>query len=73
MLDEIAGIKDALGLATRIVKFAEKAYSDSGLRQKFEEKGKVAVGLDVENYRIVFQIEDVKRTAIPAEIAEVEE
>lgn len=73
MLDGIAGIKDALGLATRIVKFAEKAYTDSGLRQKFAEKGKVAVGFDVENYRVVFQIEDTKRTAIPAEVTEEEE
>lgn len=73
MFDEIAGIKDALGLATRIVKFAEKAYSDSGLRQKFEDTGKVAVGLDVENYRIVFQIEDTKKASIPAEIMEAEE
>lgn len=72
MLDEIAGIKDALGLATRIVRFAEKAYTDSGLRAKFAEKGKVAVALDVEGYRVIFQIEDTQRTAIPAEITEAE-
>ncbi|WP_292728042.1 hypothetical protein [Methanoculleus sp.] len=46
------GVLDGMNAAGRIATVAERLMDDSGLRQKFEDTGEVAVKILVEGYEV---------------------
>jgi hypothetical protein len=48
----MVGILDGMNAAGRIATVAERLMDDSGLRQKFEDTGEVAVKILVEGYEV---------------------
>jgi hypothetical protein len=46
------GVLDGMNAAGRIATVAERLMDDSGLREKFDETGQVAVKITVEGYEV---------------------
>lgn len=46
------GVLDGMNAAGRIATVAERLMGDSGLREKFDETGQVAVKITVEGYEV---------------------
>lgn len=72
IFDEISGLKEITETATRMIKFLEQIYTDSGARQKFNDTGKLAFSVEACGYKAVIQLTNLNHS-IPAEITEVKE
>ncbi len=60
-LADISGLGDAIKSVTRIANITERIMNDSGLKQKFEETGRISGAFSLEGYRIKFEVErDIK-------------
>ncbi|MDV0442583.1 hypothetical protein [Methanorbis furvi] len=71
-LDSIPGFGKYVALAERVVGLAERIITEGKFREKWLETGKITGTFSLDEYRVKFEIEDTKRTAIPAEITEAE-
>lgn len=54
---DIAGLGDAIKIVSRVAKLAETMMQDSGIKQKFEDTGKITGAFSLEGYRIKFEVE----------------
>lgn len=72
-LESIPGFGKYVELAERVIGIAEKIISEGKFRERWIETGKLAGTFTLDEYRVKFEIEDTKRTAIPAEITEAKE
>ena len=71
MFGEIAGIGDALKLGKRLVAVLERLSTDPDVKRKIQTNGRYSGELTLGQLKIEFDIVDMEKTAIPAEIEEV--
>lgn len=57
MLGDIAGFGDAIKAVTKLTKIADRVINDAGLKEKFEQTGKISGAFSLEGYRIKFEVE----------------
>jgi hypothetical protein len=56
-LADIAGLGDAIKTVTKIANITERLMNDSGIKQKFEDTGKITGAFSLEGYRVKFEVE----------------
>jgi len=56
-LADIAGFGDAIKAITRLTSIADRVVNDAGLREKFEQTGKITGAFSLEGYRVTFAVE----------------
>jgi hypothetical protein len=56
-LADIAGLGEAIKTVTRIANITERLMNDSGIKQKFEDTGKITGAFSLEGYRVKFEVE----------------
>lgn len=56
-LADIAGFGDAIKAITRLTSIADRVINDAGLKEKFEQTGKITGAFSLEGYRIKFEVE----------------
>lgn len=54
---DIAGLGDAIKAITKLTTITERVINDAGLKEKFQDTGKIAGAFSLEGYRIKFEVE----------------
>ena len=66
------GIADAIKLGTKIVGVLERLTTDTDIKEEFREKGLIKGTFTLGEYGVEFTVYDKKKSAIPAEVENVE-
>ena len=56
-LADFTGLGEAIKSVKRIADITERLMNDSGIKQKFEDTGKITGAFSLEGYRIKFEVE----------------
>lgn len=64
MFENLTGIQEIIKVANRAVNLAERAYTDSGVRQKFGETGRVSLAFQVGKYLLKIEVLDTENQAV---------
>lgn len=56
-LADFTGLGDAMKSVKRIADITERIMNDSGIRQKFQDTGRITGAFSLEGYRIKFEVE----------------
>ena len=68
ILDSIPEVGNVVRIGSKIVDAFNKLMDNTNIREKFKETGRVTGAVTIYDYRVTFVVEDMKRTAIDAEV-----
>lgn len=70
--EKIPGFGKIFGIVERVVIVLEKLADNTTIREQFRETGVINAGFQIYDYEVKFTVTDKNKTAIPADISEVE-
>lgn len=66
------GVMDAIKLGTKIVGVLERLTTDTNIKDEFKRNGIINGTFSLGDYSVEFTVRDKKKSAIPAEVENVE-